>query len=143
MQLPFDPAQIIPALLAPGTDGLGERIVRFFLGIWDSPEAVSPFLGLLRGAMTHDRSAAMLREFVTSAIFGRVTVALDVERPQLRANLVASQLIGLAFARYILKVEPLASTAGEEVVAGVAPTIQRYLTGDLAGAKFATPADAS
>jgi len=57
MQLPFDPAVIIPALLAPGIDGLGERILRLFLSIWDSPERVSPFIALLRGAMTHETSA--------------------------------------------------------------------------------------
>ena len=131
MQLPIDPAVIIPALLAPGVDGLGERVVRMFLTVWDSPESSHPFIGLLRSAMTHEKSAAMMREFVTSAIFGRVTVALDVERPQLRANLVASQLIGIAFARYILRVEPLASTPTDELVPIVAPTLQRYLTGDL------------
>jgi AcrR family transcriptional regulator len=131
MQLPFDPAVIIPALLAPGIDGLGERIVRLFLSIWDSPERVSPFIALLRGAMTHEASASMLREFVTSAIFDRVTVALEVDQPRLRANLVASQLIGLAFARYILRIEPLASTETEQIVAAVAPTIQRYFTADL------------
>jgi AcrR family transcriptional regulator len=131
MQFPIDPAVIIPALLAPGFDGLGERIVRMFLTVWDSPESSHPFIGLLRSAMTHEKSAAMMREFVTSAIFGRVTVALDVERPQLRANLVASQLIGIAFARYILRVEPLASTPTDELVPIVAPTLQRYLTGDL------------
>ncbi len=131
MQLPFDPALIIPSLLAPGLDGLGERIVRLFVSIWDAPEAVSPFIGLLRGAMTHEKSAAMLREFVTSAIFGRVTAALDVDQPQFRANLVASQLIGMAFARYILRIEPLATVPSDKVVATVAPTIQRYLTAPL------------
>jgi hypothetical protein len=33
--------------------------------------------------------------------------------------------------RYLLEVEPLASMPPEEVVAIYAPTIQRYLTGDL------------
>ncbi len=131
MQLPIDPAVIIPALIAPGVDGLGERIVRMFLSVWDSPEAVHPFLGLLRSAMTHEKSAAMMREFVTSAIFGRLTAALEVDQPQLRANLVASQLMGIAFTRYILRVEPLAGTDADTVVTIVAPTLQRYLTGDL------------
>ena len=131
MQLPIDPAVVIPALLAPGVDGLGERVVRMFLTVWDSPEANYHFLGLLRSAMTHEKSAAMMREFVTSAIFGRVTAALDVDQPQLRANLVASQLMGVAFARYILRVEPLASTPTDALVPIVAPTLQRYLTGHL------------
>jgi AcrR family transcriptional regulator len=131
MNIPFDPGQIFPALLAPGVDGLGERIVRTFLTIWDSPDLVNPFLGLLRGAMTHEKSAAMLREFIGEAVVGRITAALDVDQPKLRATLIGSHLFGLAFGRYIIRIEPLASAGTEEVVAAVAPALQRYLTGDL------------
>jgi AcrR family transcriptional regulator len=131
MNIPFDPGQIFPALLAPGVDGLGERIVRTFLTIWDSPDLVNPFLGLLRGAMTHEKSAAMLREFIGQAVIGRLTTALDVDQPRLRATLIGSHLFGLAFGRYIIRIEPLASAGTEEVVAAVAPALQRYLTGDL------------
>ena len=131
MRLPFDPALLVPMMLAPGIDGLGERLVRTFLTIWDSPEAVNPFLGLLRSAMNHEKSAVMLREFISSAVIGRLTGALDVDQPQLRGNLVGSQLLGLAFARYIIRIEPLASASTDEVIAAVAPTVQRYVAGDL------------
>ncbi|HEV2089129.1 MAG TPA: TetR family transcriptional regulator [Cryptosporangiaceae bacterium] len=132
MRLPIDPSVMIPALLAPGLDGLGERIVRLFLSIWDSPEAVSPFLGLIRGAMTHERSAAMLREFIGSAVIGRLTAALEVDRARLRGTFVGSTVLGLAIARYVIRIEPLASASTDEVVAAVGPTIQRYLTEPLA-----------
>ncbi len=131
MRLPIDPGVMIPALLAPGLDGLGERLVRLFLSIWDSPEAVSPFVGLIRGAMTHEKSAAMLREFIGTAVIGRLTASLDVDRGQLRGTLVGSTLLGLALARYVIRIEPLASTPTDEVVAAVGPTVQRYLTGPL------------
>ena len=45
--------------------------------------------------------------------------------------LVASQMIGLIMCRYVLELEPLASMDPEALVATYAPTIQRYLTGDL------------
>ena len=48
-----------------------------------------------------------------------------------RANLVASQVIGLGFTRYVLGLEPIASASTEDLVAAIGPTIQRYLTGDL------------
>jgi Tetracyclin repressor-like, C-terminal domain len=41
---------------------------------------------------------------------------------------VASHLAGLAFARYQLKIEPLASAAIDDLVAWLGPTVQRYLT---------------
>ncbi|HYN18523.1 MAG TPA: hypothetical protein VEY96_10610 [Actinomycetes bacterium] len=62
------------------------------------------------------------------------TTPSEARRPdaRLRATLVGSQLIGLAMARYIIKVEPLASAPPAQVVAAIGPTLQRYLTGDVA-----------
>ncbi|HEX5496396.1 MAG TPA: TetR family transcriptional regulator [Mycobacteriales bacterium] len=128
-RIPFDPAEAIPSLLAAGLDGLGERIVRFFVSAWEAGPA--PFAAMLRGATSHERSAAMLREFVTHAVVGRVAAALDRPNPALRAALVGSQLVGLGMVRYILRVEPLASVPADTVVAALGPTVQRYLTGDL------------
>ena len=76
-----------------------------------------------------------MREFVVTQILRRAVAALDLppaEAP-LRTSLVATQLVGLAMARYMLKVEPLATTPAEVLVAAVGPTVQRYLTGDLTG----------
>lgn len=132
MQLPVDPAVAIPALLAPGAAGLGERLVRFFLMMCEAGGEGSPFLALLRGAASHPRSAAMLREFIAQAVLGRIAAALDAPDARLRANLAASQLVGLAMVRYIVRVEPLASADHDTIVSALAPTIQRYLTGEVA-----------
>jgi hypothetical protein len=74
----------------------------------------------------------MLRELVTRVLLVRLA-AVAPDRPELRATLVGSQLIGLGMARYVVRIEPLASAPVEEVVAAVAPTVQRYLTGSLDG----------
>jgi AcrR family transcriptional regulator len=126
MDFPVDPAEFIPKLLAPGLDGLGERLARFFLETWDSP-AGSPLLGLIRSVVGSDRAAAMLREFISREVLGRLAEALDLDQPQLRASLAASQLIGLAMLRYVVKLEPLASAPSKQVAMWVAPSIQRYL----------------
>ena len=60
------------------------------------------------------------------AIINRAS--LDLDRPQLRATLAASHLVGLAFVRYVVKLEPVASADRESLVAEVGPTIQRYFT---------------
>jgi AcrR family transcriptional regulator len=127
MDFPIDPAEVIPKLLAPGLDGLGERLARFFLETWDSP-AGSPLLGLIRSVVGSDRAAAMLREFISREVLGRLAEALDLDQPQLRASLAASQLVGLAMIRYVVKLEPLASAPPGQVAKWVAPSIQRYLT---------------
>jgi AcrR family transcriptional regulator len=131
VELPFDPAAVLPRVVAGDLDGLGERLVRFFLAVWEDPAGRQRFAAVLRGAVTHERSAELLRGFVTTEVVGRVAAALDVPDAPLRASLVGSQLVGLAMVRYVVGVPPLAGADLEQVVAAVAPTVQRYLTGDL------------
>jgi len=132
LQVPIDPAKLLPEVLAPGPDGIGERLVRMFLGIWDSPVGTTA-AAVLRSALSHDWSARMVRDFLTTQILRRVTKALDLDPKEapLRTSLVASQTGGLALVRYIVRIEPLASAPAETVVAAVGPTVQRYLTGPL------------
>ena len=124
---PVDPAKLMPQLLAPGLDDLGERLVRFFLDTWDSP-AGRPLLGLLRSVVASEEAAALLREFITREVLGRLAAALKADQPRLRASLAASTLIGMAMLRYIVKVEPLASAKPEVIAGWLGPTVQRYLT---------------
>ncbi|HET7466385.1 MAG TPA: TetR family transcriptional regulator [Candidatus Dormibacteraeota bacterium] len=127
IEFPVDPAEFIPRLLAPGLDGLGERLVRFFLQTWDSP-AGSPILALIRSVVGSERAAAELREFVSREVLARIAAAIELDQPQLRATLAASQLIGLAMLRYVIKVEPFASASADEIATWLGPTVQRYLT---------------
>jgi AcrR family transcriptional regulator len=130
-RLPYNPAEAIPALLADGLDGAGERIVRFVVTTWDDEERRAPLLGLMRSALTHDPAGGAITEFLRAGVLGPLTRALDGPDAELRAALVVSQVAGLAVLRYLVGVEPLASAPPDAVVAAVAPTIQRYLTGPL------------
>jgi hypothetical protein len=56
---------------------------------------------------------------------------LDAPDAELRVSLVGSQLVGLGIARHVLGIEPLASASTDQLVAAVAPNLQRYLTGPL------------
>jgi AcrR family transcriptional regulator len=134
MEAPIDPDRALQEVIAGGLDGVGERLVRTFLTVWDSPAGTSAAT-LVRSAVSHDWSARMLREFITTQILRRVIGGLDLDAKEgpLRATLVASQLMGVIMARYIIKVEPLASAPRETLVANIAPTIQRYLAGPLHG----------
>lgn len=127
IQFPLDPAEFIPKLLEPGLEGLGARLTRFFVEAWDSP-AGSPLIALIRSVVDNEDAAALLRDFVSRQVLGRVARALDLDRPQLRASLAASQLVGLAMLRYIIRLEPIASAGTDELVAWVGPTLQRYFT---------------
>ena len=132
VRLPVNPVEQLMAVLAEDPDQAGRRMVEVFLSIWDHAADQSPLLALVRSAVGDEHAAAMLREFITEEVLGQIAHRLGGADARLRATLVGSQIIGLAMARYIVKVEPLASAPRTQVVAAVGPTLQRYLTGDLA-----------
>lgn len=131
MELPVNPADVLPGVLAGDTAELGERLARLFLGVWDGAASRRPLIALVRSATSNELAAAMVREFVEHALLGRIAARLESEDAELRASLVASQMVGLAIARYVLRLEPIASSEPEAVVAALAPNLQRYLTGDI------------
>jgi AcrR family transcriptional regulator len=129
MRFPVVPSEVIGLVAGADRDRLGETIVRTILGVWEREETRAQSLALLRSAVTNERAATMVREFVTSAILNVIATVAQGDEPEYRASLVASQILGLGIARYVLAIEPLASASAEDVVAAVAPTLQRYLTG--------------
>ncbi len=134
MQVPFDPSKIVPQVIAGGLDGIGERLVRTLVSVWDSPAGAAG-AALVRSAVSNETIARMLRDFVANRILKRVAaqLKLDPAEGRWRANLVATQIGGLIVMRYILKIEPLASAPPDLVVALVGPTVQRYVTAPLPG----------
>jgi AcrR family transcriptional regulator len=128
MRVPIDPDAIAAIIGTGDRNALGERLCVYFLGLWENDATREPLLAMLRSALTHDAARESLRGFVTEALVGRVAMLLDVPDAALRATLMGSQLVGLAIARYLLRVEPLASASTATVAAWVAPTLQRYLT---------------
>ncbi|MER5687204.1 TetR family transcriptional regulator [Streptomyces sp. NPDC002205] len=128
IEVSFEPALVIPAILSGGTNGLGERLARYFIGVWENPASRAPLLAIMRSALTHEAAAKVLRGFVLRRLLERIAEALDVPDATFRAELAASHMIGIAMLRYVIKAEPLASAEPEKIVAMVAPTLQRYLT---------------
>ncbi len=135
LRLEVSPSQLVADVLRGGPDGLPERLLHRILDVWESdPDGLGGTLsGLIRSALTHDDAARMVREFITSEVLGRIAQALDVPQPRLRAALLGSQVLGLALARFVIRVEPLASADRETLVACYAPTLRHYLTGPLPG----------
>jgi AcrR family transcriptional regulator len=127
MEFPFDPSAVLPALIEPGLNGLGVRLARFFLETWESP-AGSRLLGLIRSVVASEQAASLLRDFITKEVLARLAQALELDEPRLRVSLAASQLIGVAMLRYVIKLEPVTSAPATDLAAWIGPTLQRYLT---------------
>jgi AcrR family transcriptional regulator len=137
MQLPIVPSQVLGPALEAGRDApaLGEHIVRTALTLWESDELKDTFLGLVKSAVTSESAAVMLREFLAESILGtiaRVTrITGSPAEIQYRAALVASQMIGLAMARLVLKLPAIADASIDELAAAIGPTLERYLSGEI------------
>lgn len=131
VDFPIDAVRALEALAVDDVDHAGHRLVRFALRLWDDAEVLPRLLAVLRSAVTDPEAGRMLGVLFAQQGPVQLVRALGSDQPDLRAELVGTQLVGLAIARHVLRVEPLASADHETIVAAVGPTMQRYLTGDL------------
>ena len=124
---PQHPLHQLATLLDEGTEQIGPRLVRRFIESWDAGVVFEPLVALWRSAPIHPHARNVLLDSIAGPVAQRVAAEFGVADAELRVELVASHLIGLAFARYQLKIEPTASADIEDLVAWVGPTVQRYL----------------
>jgi AcrR family transcriptional regulator len=131
----FQAVDAVPALIAAGLDGLGERLIRGAFELYDSLPAseLGALIGLLRTATTNEDAASLLRESFETGGFAQVAAALHLPQPGLRVALAGSILIGLAMARYVVRLEPIANADVDSLVAWYAPALQWCLAEALPG----------
>jgi AcrR family transcriptional regulator len=127
MALPMNPSEVLPDMLEGDPAGIGERFARLFFSLWSDEDFRRPMLAMLRSATTSEQGAQMLREFVGTALLARLAANLGAPDAALRASAAAAQLVGLALLRYVIEVPPVVAATEDELVALVAPTLQRYL----------------
>ena len=134
MNAPINPAELLPKALEGPREQAGERLVRQVLSIWDSPAGAAA-IGMFRSALSNEWTARLLREFVVTQVLRRAATELSMNEREapMRAALMATQMAGLITARYVLKIEPVASAPPETLVAALGPNVQRFLTEPLPG----------
>jgi AcrR family transcriptional regulator len=130
VSVPLRPDRVVQEALEAPIDELGERLVRAVLAAWDSGPVRPAAIAALRSAIGQGPVARMLREFLRREIMHRIAAALgDADDAELRAELAASQMVGVIMVRYVLAFEPVASVEVEELVRRVGPAVQWHLTG--------------
>lgn len=121
----------IEEIFTAGLDTIGERIIRTLLDNLDKSDR-TPLVMLTRSASTDNQSETLLREFIDREITDRLAAMLDTPDAALRAGMVNVQILGLAVARYIVRIEPIASSSVDDLVARFGPLVQHCLTGHTA-----------
>jgi AcrR family transcriptional regulator len=127
LKLPVDPTTALPTLLAPGIEGMGERLVRFTFDLLSDAGAREELMSLARTGVAAGHATAGMQEFIEHSIVDRLAGIIGVPDARMRSALISSYLLGVVMNRYALRIEPLASASEEDVIRMVAPVIQDLL----------------
>lgn len=128
IDVPEHPLHQLAILMDEGSEQIGARLVRDFLRRWDSDDRFDPLLTVWRSAAAQPLARKLLHDTLAGPMAERIRAEFGVDNAVLRVEMVATHLLGLAFARYQLKIEPIASVDAEDLVTWIGPTVQRYLT---------------
>lgn len=131
IHIPIDPMTVLVPMRETPVDELGLRLPSVLLPIWDS-ELGAGLIATLRSLLV-GTEVNLARTFLQEVVVAEVSARVDTPPGTgvLRAQFVASQLMGVVMARYIVKIEPFASLPAEQIAQTIAPNLQRYLTGEL------------
>jgi AcrR family transcriptional regulator len=132
IDIPGEATEAVRTVRSGNPDELGRRLSETFFMVWEQETARTSLLGILRAATGgEDQAVAAFRQFLTTALVDQIVPKIEGENPRLRALLMASQLVGVALTRYVMRLEPIATTPVEEIVDLVAPRIQTYVDGSI------------
>lgn len=133
INIPIDPMAVLVPLRQTPVHELGRVLPSILLPLWDS-EMGAGLVATLRSLLAGS-DVSLVRSFLQEVITAEV--APRVDNPpgsgRLRVQFVASQLVGVVMARYIIGLEPFASLPPEQIADTIGPNLQRYLTGELPG----------
>ncbi|MFP3881362.1 MAG: TetR family transcriptional regulator [Actinomycetota bacterium] len=131
IDIPIPAAEALRSVFAADREDLGRRLAETFFFVWEQETARASLLGILRSAIGgEDQAAEAFRQFLTASVLDQISPLIGGENPRLRALLMASQLVGVAMTRYVMRLEPIASAPIEDIIELVAPRIQSYAAGE-------------
>lgn len=131
INIPIDPMAVLGPIRETPVEQLGLAVPSLLLPLWDS-EMGAGLVAALR-SMLAGSDVGLLRSFLQEVITAEIAPRVDTPpgTGRIRVQFVASQLVGVVMARYILQLEPFASLPPQQIAETIAPSLQRYLTGEL------------
>lgn len=129
-RLPFGTGEFVEKVTAGAANEVGKRTLQTLLTSWDATGG-GPFAASVIGTIGVSKAVDVLQKVFMTGVFDGVLKALGADQLRLRASLCSAHLVGVGIMRYAAKTEPLASVDRATLVAAMAPTLQRYLTGDI------------
>jgi AcrR family transcriptional regulator len=133
LELPLDPDQVVGRLFEPGPETIGARAAEMLMTILDDLDSQHVLVAVVRAAASEPEAAELIREVLTTRVLGPMAQLVGGPDAELRASLMGSQIVGLAMARHVVGLKPLATASREQLVAALTPVFEHYLGGDWAG----------
>jgi len=130
VELPIDPERVVGLVFAHGPENVGRSAAEVMVGVLDEPRSRQALAGLLRAAVSEPEAAELIRGLLAERILLPVARQLGGHQPELRASMVASQIVGLAAARHLVGLQPLVTASREQLIAALTPVVDHYLRGD-------------
>ena len=121
----------LPDLTKTAPAQFGDTLIRHFLDIWEGPSSTGILTILLRTSASDEDVAAKTRNVFAGQVLPMLARVADPAEVATRAGLIATQLLGLALCRYVLKVPPVVAMTPERIIASFGPLLQRHITGEL------------
>jgi hypothetical protein len=130
LRLPLSTPDFIDRIVKGSIETVGRRTLQTLITTWDLADG-GPFAASAISATGIAKTIDVVYDQLLGPIFGPILKALGAEEISVRAGLCATQLVGIGVVRYVARAEPIHSMKPEELADAVAPTLQRYLTGDI------------
>ncbi|WP_194893428.1 TetR/AcrR family transcriptional regulator [Catenulispora pinisilvae] len=128
LEFPVDPATVLE-LVAGDPAGVGERLARGVVEVWEEPQTRERLLAVVRTVASNEEMAALLRGFARPRLIAPLAARIGGPDAEVRVEMAVAQIVGLTMARYVIAVEPIASLSPEKLVDLLAPALQRLLAG--------------
>jgi len=129
VELPFDPETTFDALLTGDGADVGARLADFLLDLLENPRTRSTMLSVIRAAASEEEAASQIRELLSTRLLGPLAQRVGADQPELRAALLSSQVVGLAFARHVVGFPALRADDRSSLANLLAQVFNVYLLG--------------
>jgi len=130
LRLPFRTPEFINRMVRGSVDTTGRRTLQALITTWDIADG-GPFAASAISATGMAKTVDVAYDYLIGPVFGPILKAIGADQITVRAALCATQLVGIGVVRYVARAEPIHSMSPEELADAVAPTLQRYLLGDI------------
>ncbi len=130
VELPMDPERVVDLVFARGPEHVARSAAEVIVGVLEEPRSQRALTGLLRAAVSEPEAAELIRDLLADKLLNPIASRVGGDRPELRASMVASQVVGLTVSRHVVGLPPLAAASREELLRALTPVVEHYLRGD-------------